>query len=225
MGGEKTTSTQTQRATPTAEETELNKILLGQAREADPLVRQTQKSGLELADLLLQGQNLPGFLSGLPGGISPEVTSGIVQQSLEDIRPGLQAAGLFDSGVRAELEARTAGDIRRASEEFNIGNRLNLLNLAIGGQAQVQQPVLAGAGTLSSNLRGLRSISGSSTQSGGANPYLTSFAKGAGGAAFGALTGGAGLLAGGFGGLAGLAGGASSGGLIGPRLASGAFNS
>ena len=170
----------TQRVEATPEEQELNKLALERARAAQPGQLKTQESGLGLINQLLTGQELPGFLQGLPGGISPGVTSNIVQQSLADVRPGLQASGLLDSGVRAELETSTAADIRNQSEQFNIGNLLNLLNLAVGGQAQIQQPLLEQNAQLGQQLAGLRTTTGTSnfTQS-QMNPFLKSFQQGA----------------------------------------------
>lgn len=137
----------------TPEERELNKLQLEREKFLDPQLREVQSQGLNLSAALLHGSNqLPGFLAGLPGGISPEVTDEIVSQSLRDIQPQFQQSGLLDSGVNASVSARVAGDIRRASEEFNIGNRLNLLNMALGGQAQVQQPVLGFSQQLGNRL-------------------------------------------------------------------------
>ena len=117
--------------------------------------------------MLLTGQsNLPGFLSRLPGGISPDVTTGIVDESLRDLNTQLAKSGagtFLESGPAQTIGVRTAGDIRRASEEFNIGNLFNLLNLAVGGQAQVQQPILATGQLLSSRLAGLRSTTNTLT--------------------------------------------------------------
>ncbi len=116
------------------------------------------------------------------------MTSSIVNESLADITPGFAQSGLLDSGVRAVVGGRIAGDIRRGSEEFNIGNRLNLLNLALSGQAQVQQPILAQSANLGNRLAGLRSMTatgsysntGSSVGTGssnvyGMNPFMKSF--------------------------------------------------
>ena len=131
---------------------------MSQLREADPLQREVNRAGLELTRNLLGGQGLPGFLEGLPGGISPEVTTDIVQESLSDVAPGLQQLGLADSGVRAELETQTAADIRRRAEEFNINNLLQLLSLAQGFPAAVQQPILSTGQQLSARLAGLRPV-------------------------------------------------------------------
>lgn len=151
-GGSQQSTTTTERA-PTAEETELNKLQLEMQKATAPYQQQTQITGLQLANQLLSGQEpLPGYLNQLSQGISPEVTQSIVDQSLRDIKPSFQSGGILDSGVAAEISARTAADIRRASEEYNIGNRLNLLNLALSGQAQVQSPVLATSASLRSSL-------------------------------------------------------------------------
>jgi len=100
----------------------------------------------------------------------------IVQESLRDITPGFQQSGLLDSGVRASISARTAADLRRATEEFNIGAKQNLLNLALSGQAQVQQPILGFSGQLGSRLAGLRTVTESSqmTSTSRQNPSMMS---------------------------------------------------
>lgn len=167
--------------TPTPEETRLNQLQVQATEQTQPQLIQAQQSGLNLINQLLSGQeNLPGFFTQLGKGISPEITNDIVQQSLRDIMPSFQQSGILDSGVAASIAGRTAGDIRRASEEFNIGNRLNLLNLALSGQAQVQQPILGQAEMLGSRLAGLRSVNqqGTTTMNQaqyGMNPFLKSF--------------------------------------------------
>ena len=140
MGKDKGTSVTntTSERQPTAEETRLNQLDIQLREGTQAGMMGTQQAGLSLAEKLLKGENLPGYLQDLAGGISPDVTNSIVQQSLKDIMPSFQSSGILDSGVAAEISARTAGDIRRASEEFNIGNRLNMLNLALSGQAQIQ---------------------------------------------------------------------------------------
>lgn len=172
---------QTTTPTPTPEETRLNQLQIQSTEATQPQMIEAQKSGLNLINQLLSGQeNLPGFFTQLGKGISPEITNEIVQQSLRDIMPSFQQSGIMDSGVAASIAGRTAGDIRRASEEFNIGNRLNLLNLALSGQAQVQQPILGQSEMLGSRLAGLRSVNQQGTSTGtsaqyGMNPFLKSF--------------------------------------------------
>ena len=201
MGSTKTertegTSTSQQTIQPTAEETELNKLRLARERQLDPSILRTQQQGLDLISQLLAGGTgggLPGFLSGLPGGISPEVTQDIVNRSLGDVRAGLQGGGLLDSGVRSELEARTSADIRTQSEQFNLQNLQQLLNLAVGGQSQVQAPILGFGQQLSGALAGLRGISqtGATTGFGRTNNSFFS-PQGFGGHVAGSFAGGLG---------------------------------
>ena len=189
-------SEQSSQATPTAEEMELNKLEIERQKAAQSGMMGTQAQGLNLAQLLLQGQGLPGYLSSLPGGMSqaqqitPEEATldepyiqDITRETMRGLFPQFQAMGLpIESGVAQSIAGRTAGDIRRGVAEtnigrqmgakqfnieteasrqgFNMGQLLNLLNLAVGGQAQIQQPILSGGATLSQQLAGLRSISG-----------------------------------------------------------------
>ena len=183
-----TTQTMTPQATP--EERELNQLEIERIRATQPGQIQVQQSGLSLVNQLLSGEEpLPGFFQELSQGISPEVTNQIVQSSLQDLYPQFQGQGILDSGVSAEIAGRTAGDIRMGSEQWNQGNKFNLLNLALSGQAQVQQPLLAQSQILSGRLAGLRSVSSTGTSSGSGsgtqtltsmNPFLKSFQQSAG---------------------------------------------
>lgn len=184
MGSSKTTTTNTTSVEPTAEERELNKLQLEQAKAFDPLQRQLNEAGGNLVNQLLTGQALPGYLSTLPGGISDTMAGDIAQQSLRDIAPMFQQAGIADSGVAASIASRTAGDIRRAAAETNMGNLFNLLNLAVGGQAQVQQPIINTASMLGQRLAGLNTVTSTNTTTGGTNPFLR-----AGGAIAGGIVG------------------------------------
>jgi len=183
-----TTQTMTPQATP--EERELNQLEIERIRATQPGQIQVQQSGLSLVNQLLSGEEpLPGFFQELSQGISPEVTNQIVQSSLQDLYPQFQGQGILDSGVSAEIAGRTAGDIRMGSEQWNQGNKFNLLNLALSGQAQVQQPLLAQSQILSGRLAGLRSTSSTGNVSGSGsgtqtltsmNPFLKSFQQSAG---------------------------------------------
>ena len=182
MGAEKSTQTTVQNQTstpaPTVEETRLNQLDL-QAREANQQgTIDIQKNSLNLGNLLLQGLQLPGYLGGLPQGISPQVTDELVQQSLRDIKPSFQQGGILDSGVAASIAGRTAGDIRLNSAQFNLQNLQQLINLAVGGQAQIQQPIIGQSQILGQRLAGLRSLNqtGTNTQTTSSmNPFLKSF--------------------------------------------------
>lgn len=201
----------TQTPKPVAEESELNKLQLEQQRAIQPYAIPLQQQAYSLGSLLLQGQQLPGYLESLPAGIpeaqqiSPEevtlgedYTSDIVRQSMRDLFPQFQAMGLpIESGVAQSIAGRTTGDIRRqvaetnierqmlakqfnieterARQGFNLGQLLNLLNLAVGGQAQIQQPILAGGASLGQRLAGLRSISTTGRETMTSNPFMESF--------------------------------------------------
>lgn len=185
MGREKTTvvNDTTQNVTERPMERATNELQFNQLKEFDPIQRQLNANGGNLVNMLLTGQALPGYLKGLPGGISPDVTQGIVDQSLRDIAPSFQSNGILDSGVAASIAGRTAGDIRMQSEQFNLQNLLQLLNLGVGGQAQVQQPILGVSGQLGGRLAGLRSINSTGTTTTmGMNPFLRSFQTSAGNA-------------------------------------------
>ena len=182
MTREKTTSetNQTQRAEATPEEQELNRLLLERTRATQEGQIEVQGSGLNLINELLTGGELPGFLQTLPGGISEQTVGDISQRAVQDIRPSFQSSGILDSGTALEASAKVAGDVRLGAEEFNIGNLLNLLNLGVGGQAQIQQPLLAQQGQLGQQLAGLRTNTASgysSTVATGTNPFLKSFGQ------------------------------------------------
>jgi len=195
MGGEKTTqqssqSSQTQ-YTPTAEETALNKLYLQRQQASQPGLLEADKSGLDLTNKLLTGQSLPGYLNQLPGGIDTNAQNSIANQSVKMINPYLNQGGVLDSGTAASVGAKTAGDVYRQSQEFNIGNLLNLLNLSSGFSAQIQQPISQNAATLSGSLAGLRGVNSTGNMSGstiGMNPFLKSFQQSAGAAAGGVPT-------------------------------------
>jgi hypothetical protein len=137
--------TTTQERQPTAEETRLNQLDV-QLREAtNPMMMEMQKSGLSLGNMLLTGNTpMPGWMAGIEKGISPEVTQGIVDQSLRDVDTRMAGQGLMDSGTRASVSARTSGDIRNAAAEYNQTNKLNLINMALSG--------LTGTGGVISNF-------------------------------------------------------------------------
>lgn len=165
-GSSTTVVNQSSTPTPTAEEIERNKLLLEQQKAIQPSETRNMLTGLDLQNLLLSGQSLPGYLGGLPGGISESVTQDLVNKAMGDVNVGSQSAGLLDSGVNASLRARTSGDIRMGSAQFNLNNLQQLLNIAVGGQAQPFQAPVAYSGQLGSALAGLRSTNSSSTSSG-----------------------------------------------------------
>lgn len=156
----KTDSTQTTREA--AGEAQLTEQQQGTINKTLPGYETLTQTGLSTLENILSGNNLPGFLNRLKEGISPDVTNSIVQKSLEDIRPGLQASGIYDSGIRADLESRTAADVRRQSEETNLGYIQNLLQLALGGVPALSNNVFSQQQLLADRLAGLRQINNQS---------------------------------------------------------------
>ena len=183
MGKSKTTvesnTTSVQKAEMSPEERECYQIENAQLQRTSGPQTDVQLQGLSLINQLLSGStNLPGFMGDMGKGITDEMATDMSRQAVGDIMPMLQQQGLLDQPVGAYVAARTAGDIRRGVAEFNIGNKQNLLNLALSGQAQVQQPILAQQGMMSNRLAGLRTVTGSSSgmqTTRGQNPFLQSF--------------------------------------------------
>ena len=212
MGETKTEerSSVTTTPTPTPQETELNQLQLEQLRAVQPQAIEIQKSAYTLGNLLLKGQDLPGYLGPLPEGVTAgeiplsagkfdeDMTNEIVKNAMRNLMPEFQKMGVpIESGVAASTAMRTSGDIRRGVAEGNIerelaireanlnvgqttqyqniNNLLNLLNLAVGGQAQIQQPVIATGGTLGQRLAGLRTIDTTGTTTQTQNPFLQNF--------------------------------------------------
>lgn len=187
MGGERTTvrtetkTDQTQRATATPEETELNKLALERQRAVQGRQIEAQQQGFNLINQLLTGSSdLPGIFGDLATGVSAEA---IGQRSTDLARQNLanfQSLGIADSGTAFKETARDiATSILLPVEQSNIGNLFNLLNLGVGGQAQVQSGALASSQGLGNRLAGLRTINtqgfGSGTQTTIApNPFLSS---------------------------------------------------
>lgn len=190
MGADKKTETTqsnaTQTATATPEQTELNKLQLGQAQAFDPLQRQLNQSGGTAINNLLTGQPLPGYLQSLPGGIDENATNTIVNQSLKDVNAQLAKSGagtFMESGASQAIGARTAADTRSQAAQFNLQNLLQLLNIGVGGQAQVQAPITASNSQLGSRLAGLNAYNTTGTSNSttmGMNPFLKSFSQSAG---------------------------------------------
>jgi hypothetical protein len=181
-GGEKqtTTNSTTQSSTPVADPSlvEQNKLDLELRKQNQQGLGEIQASGLNLGNLLLKGMGLPGYLNTLPGGISEDVTQSIVDKSLRDVKGFGQQGGLLDSGVLQSIAGRTAGDIRMGSAQFNLQNLAQLLNLALGGQAQVQQPVIGQGIALGQRLAGLTSTTQTGTNNQtttSMNPFMKSF--------------------------------------------------
>jgi len=179
MGTEVTTKNETSQATPTPEEKELNALMLERAKAGQEGLLKVQDSATNLSNRLLLGESLPGYLEGLPGGLDEEDVKNLVGRSLEDVASMGNQFGILDSGTVQEVGVKTAANIRADAGKFNIQNLLQLLNIGVGGQAQVQAPLLQQEGTLSTQLAGLRSTT-TNTNYTQMNPFLKSFQQSAG---------------------------------------------
>lgn len=183
-GGGTTVVNQTTAATPTAEETAMNKLRLEQMTAYEPGQTQMFKNAFGLGNQLLtsfQGQGSPQWNS-LIGGVTSDQMNAQAQQANRLTNASLNQAGLVDSGVGKVASARAISDSMNANAQFNVGALQNALNLALSGQAQVQSPALSNTGQLASQLAGLRSINQSGTTSTTSNqtvtamnPFLKSF--------------------------------------------------
>lgn len=190
MGKEKQTSTVVQNSTttptPTAEETRLNQLQLQDYEASQPGRQAVNNAGLTLAEQLLQGRNLPGYLEPLPFGISEDVTGSIVQNSLRDLNTQMAASGagtFMESGVAQQAGVRAAADVRNQASQFNLQNLQQLLNLAVGGQAVPLAYGESVGGQLGQRLAGLRSVNqtgNSNTTNLSMNPFMKSFQQSAG---------------------------------------------
>ncbi len=170
MGTEVTTQSKETTATP--QEEELNELQLERIRASQGGQIDIQQAGLDIGTRLLRGEDLPGFLQGLPGGISDEDVTNLVGRSIEDVAFGSQALGVLDAGQTQEVGVKTAADIRANAAQFNIQNLSQLLNLAVGGQAGIQAPLQNQTNSLGVQLAGLRSTN---TTLNAPNPFLSSF--------------------------------------------------
>ena len=173
--------------TPTAEETELNKLLLERTKATQGGMIQAQQGGLNLINQLLAGQQPSGDLYQQISGISPEAISQQAYSLAQRSLPQFQGAGILDSGIMGKQISRSiANELLYPAEQFNIGAKQNLLNLALSGQASVQAPIQNNVNNLSSALAGLRSVSTTGTQSQNTgysfftNPFVSSLGQGLG---------------------------------------------
>lgn len=184
MGSDKgtTTNNTTTQATPTAAELEMQNLQLGQYKQIQPQQTEYYENAYNLANALMQGNQLPGFLSSLAGGINSQDTAKQATSYALKALPGMQSMGLTDSGVAAKSIAKgIANDITLPVAEYNSNLLLNLLNLATGQSSQGTNQFQSGSNTLANSLAGLRSTTTSGTTTTKTmNPFLKSFQQSAG---------------------------------------------
>lgn len=174
MGNDKTTQSSNQTATATPEEQEYNKMLLARQKMLEPYLQEASQAGLEQTTNLITGQGLTGAYGNLMEGMSEEAISRTIKNAIGDVAPGFQASGVYDSGMRAEAETELSADMRAEAEQYNQNLLFQLLSLGLTGSANAVATNQSAANQLSTNLAGLRTISGSTTTK-AMNPFLKSF--------------------------------------------------
>jgi len=166
MGSPKTTSNtnQTTTPTPTAEETEMNRLQLEQYKAYQPAQTKMMNEAFGLGSKLLNSFQGSGADSeqwkSLIGGITDEQTNSMVAEQDRYLRPMLEKQGIYDSGTAATGRMRAGVDVRNQNAQFNVGTLQNALNLALSGQAQIQQPAMGQSSALMTQLAGLRANQG-----------------------------------------------------------------
>jgi hypothetical protein len=172
---------QTTTPTPTAEESAFNKLKLEQQQAINPAQTQMMNNAFGLGNQLLTsfGDKNSEMWKSLIGGVTNEQQQSMISEQDRLLKPQFQQQGIYDSGMAATGRLRAATDLSNQNAQFNVGALQNALNLALSGQAQVQQPALGAAGQLGSQLAGLRSVNQSGTTSSmstqTSNPFLNSF--------------------------------------------------
>lgn len=168
----------TSQATPTESEKQLEQLQLQQAQQFQPYALSMQSAGGQLATNLLQGNNsaLPQMYQDMMG-ISPQAMSAQAGELTRQSLPQFQSQGLLDSGtMNQNIQSMIANQLTYPAAQFNIGAKQNLLNLAMGNSAQIQNTNQNNTNTLAQSLAGLRSVStqGTSNQQ-TTNPFMQSF--------------------------------------------------
>ena len=177
VSGGTTSVNQTTTPTPTAAETAMENIQLGQYQAFAPAQTTMFQNAFALGNQLLTGVSNQGGSQwqSLIGGVTPEQVQSQVNTQDRTLRGSLQQAGIYDSGTSASSRLRSAADLSNQNAQFNVGTLQNALNLALSGQAQVQAPAQGATSQLGSQLAGLRSINtqGNTNYSGyqTASPY------------------------------------------------------
>ena len=161
-----TNTTQTASATP--QEQEMEKIQLQQMRDYAPGQSQMFQNAFGLGNQLLTsfGDKSGAQWQSLIGGVTPAQMQAQAQQAGRLTNASLNQAGMVDSGVGRVMNARAMSDSMNANSQFNVGALQNALNLALSGQAQVQQPAMGATSQLAGQLAGIRTISGTSSSYG-----------------------------------------------------------
>ena len=154
--GKGTTTTQAgsgvQERQPTAEETQMNKYDLALREATQSGMIGMNQAALGLGEQLLKGGELPGWMSGITGGINDAVVNSMIGQQGRDIQAGMASNNMLDSGTNAALSARGGRETRTGVAQWNLQNNLNALSLALTGNVQLQEPIMSNSSAYGSRL-------------------------------------------------------------------------
>lgn len=178
MGNTTTTTNQSQQYTPTPTETQLMNNELSLSNAALPGQLANQGYAQNLQGLLMNGQNLPGYLNTLPGGVSQGQSMNEANLANQGIATQFQAMGGLDSGSAAQSLAGNYANTLNQNAQFNIENLAQLMNLASGNAYQNVGMIGNNNAMLGTQSGALASSSGKSSQT--SNPFLNSFYSGLG---------------------------------------------
>ena len=170
QGGQSTTKTkgssntnQTQQATASAAESQLNDMVTGQLQNVYPKTQDTQLSTLNFINNLLAGNSVGG-LGTTQYGITEDQTRSMAKSAVSDALPAFQQFGALDSGAALEAASNVAGNVYNQNAQFNVQNALNMINSIFQGQYNAQLPIANAMGGMQSSLAGLRSINTTGTE-------------------------------------------------------------
>jgi len=152
-----------QSTSATDEEKDMQKIQLGQMKSYAPAQTQMYNNAFGLGNQLLTSfsdTNSQQWQS-LINGVSGKQSQSMINSQDKIYSSQLQSSGLYDSGTSASSRLRSAADLSNSNAQFNVGTSQNALNLALGGQAQVQGTAQTNSSQLGQQLAGLRTTSGS----------------------------------------------------------------
>lgn len=156
MGSGTTSTSNTTTVQQTDEEKALNAAKLKQFNEYEPGQTTMYNNAFALGNKLLTSFGNSDQWNTLIGGVTDKQTRNSINLSDRGLRTQGQSSGILDSGTMASGRMRAGADIANTNAQFNVGALQNALNLALGGQAQVQGTANASTNSLSTSLAGLR---------------------------------------------------------------------
>lgn len=173
MATTNTTSKSEQQATATPQ---YQHLLDNEMNVSDANVGNQMSVNNNSADLI--NSILTGSYNGPGSGISSQQNQSMVNQSLRDIAPQFQTAGILNSGEAGQLATQTAALTSNANAQFNVQAAQNLINAGLGGASAWSGNAMTGNQVVGNQLAGLNKVTGSSIQT--QNPFLNSFYSSAG---------------------------------------------